>query len=757
MKKKIILTLIAILVIGIALGLILSGCESAEKNTYDSDIESLVNTMSLEEKVGQMTQITLEVIVQKDEDGNIIRPLQIDKKALKKAIIDYKVGSVINTGGAANSLETWNTIISTIQNTAMQETNQGIPVLYGIDAIHGTNYTKGATLFPQQLGQAASFNPEIVRRAAEITAYETRASGIPWTFSPVLGMGTQPLWPRFWETFGEDTYLTSRLGKSMIQGYQGESIADTTRVAACMKHYIGYSHPETGKDRTPAWIPERNLRQYFLPPFKKAVEAGVLTTMVNSGEINGTPVHANKHILTDILKDELDYEGFSVTDWQDIIYLHTRHKIAPTMRDAVRIAINAGIDMSMVPFEYEEFADSLIDLVKSGEVSEARIDDAVKRILYVKKKLNLWEAPVTNYKGYSDFASEAFAQDNLKAARESVILLKNKNNTLPLNSGKKLFVTGPTANSMVPLNGGWSYTWQGDVADEYAQDKNTVLEALQKNFSEVTYTEGSGFSEEKDISEATRLARAADAIVLCLGESSYCETPGNIEDLDIPRAQEKLARAMLETGKPVILVMIEGRSRIISEFADDVDAIVLANLPGNQGGNALAEVISGKVNPSGKLPYTYPRQSNHLVRYNHKGTQHLTKTDGSPEFNPLFEFGHGLSYTSFEYTDLKLNRTVMDKGGSIIAEVTVKNTGAREGKESVLMFITDHFASITPAVKELRGFNKILLKPGESKNIQFEITSNDLSFINKNLDRVTEPGKFSVSVGGLTKEFELNH
>lgn len=757
MKKKIILTLIAILVIGIALGLILSGCESAEKDTSGGDIESLVKTMSLEEKVGQMTQITLEVIVQKDEDGNIIRPLQIDKKALKKALIDYKVGSVINTGGAANSLETWNTIITSIQNTAMQETSQGIPVLYGIDAIHGTNYTTGATLFPQQLGQAASFNPEIVRRAAEITAYETRASGIPWTFSPVLGMGTQPLWPRFWETFGEDTYLASSLGESMIQGYQGESIADTTRVAACMKHYLGYSHPETGKDRTPAWIPERNLRQYYLPPFAKAVEAGVITTMVNSGDINGTPVHANKQILTDILKDELNYKGFSVTDWQDIIYLHTRHKIAPTMRDAVRIAINAGIDMSMVPFEYEEFADLLIDLVKSGEVSEARIDDAVKRILYVKKKLNLWEAPVTNYKGYSDFASEAFAQDNLKAARESVILLKNKNNTLPLNSGMKILVTGPTANSMVPLNGGWSYTWQGDVADEYAQDKNTVLEAMKKNFSEVAYTEGSGFSEEKNLSEATRLARAADAIVLCLGESSYCETPGNIEDLDIPRAQEKLAQAMIKTGKPVILVMIEGRPRIISEFADDVDAILLANLPGNQGGNALAEIISGKVNPSGKLPYTYPQQSNHLVRYNHKGTQHLTKTDGSPEFDPQFEFGDGLSYTSFEYTDLTLNKTAMDKGGSIIAEVTVKNTGAREGKESVLMFISDHYASITPAVKELRGFNKITLKPGESKKVQFEITTTDLSFIDINMDRVTEPGKFSVSIGSLSKEFELNH
>lgn len=758
MKKKIIFTLIAILIIGIALGLLLSGCNTAEDDTTDSEIKSLINKMTLKEKVGQMTQVTLEVIVKKDENDNIIRPLQIDKKALKKALVDYKVGSVLNKGDAANSLEIWNEIITTIQNTAMQETENGIPVLYGIDAIHGANYTTGATLFPQQLGQAASFNPEIVRRAAEITAYETRASGIPWNFSPVLGIGTQPLWPRFWETFGEDTYLATSLGESMIEGYQAESLADTTRVAACMKHYMGYSHPETGKDRTPAWIPERTLRQYFLPPFAKAVESGVLTTMVNSGEINGTPVHANKHILTDILKEELNYKGFAVTDWLDIIYLHTRHKIAPTMRDAVRIAINAGIDMSMVPFEYEEFADLLVDLVESGEVSEERIDDAVERIFYVKKQLNLWENPITDYKGYPKFASEEFKKDNLNAARESVILLSNNDNALPLDTKTKILVTGPTANSMVPLNGGWSYTWQGKRTDKYTKEKNTVLEALQNTFSQVSFAEGSGFSEEKSISEASRKARNADAIVLCLGESSYCETPGNIEDLDIPRAQEKLAKAMIKTGKPVILVMMEGRPRIISEFADDVDAILLANLPGNQGGNALAEVIAGKVNPSGKLPYTYPRHSNHLVRYNHKGSQHLLKEiDSTAEFLPQFEFGDGMSYSNFHYENLTLSKSAMDKNSTITVGVTVTNTGKRNGKESVLMFITDHYASITPAVKELRGFDKINLAPGESKKVKFEITADELSFIDNNFKKVTEPGKFSVSIGDLTKEFELIH
>lgn len=759
MKKKIVLILVLLVLIGVAIGLILSGCSTPSadnKNTfqnYPEQVKSIVNKMTLEEKVGQMTQITLEVIVQKDEEGNIIRPLQIDTNALKEAIIDYKVGSVINTGGAANSLETWQKIISTIQNAAINNTRMQVPVLYGIDAIHGTNYTKSSTLFPQQIAQAATFNPDIVHNAAKITAYETRASGIPWTFSPVLGMGTQPLWPRFWETFGEDTYLASQLGKAMVKGYQGDDISDTTRIAACMKHYMGYSHPNTGKDRTPAWISERTLRQYYLPPFAAAAESGVITTMINSGEINGTPVHANEHILTDILKDELNYKGFAVTDWQDIIYLHTRHKTAENIREAIRIAINAGVDMSMVPFEYQEFADLLIDLVKSGEVSQDRIDDAVTRIIYVKKQLGLWETPVTHYQGYEKFASEEFQKQNLKTARESVIMLSNKAQTLPLNKDTRLLVTGPTANSMVPLNGGWSYTWQGSRADEFAQDKNTVLEAIRQTFSNTTYVEGATYTEEVNYNKAVKKAANSDAVLLCLGESSYCETPGNIEDLSIPDAQRKLAEAMVNTGKPVILLLLEGRPRIINSFAGDMDAILLANLPGNQGGNALAEVISGKVNPSGKLPYTYPRYVNHLVRYNHKGTQALTKTNGDPEFNPQFTFGHGLSYTNFEYSNLTLDKEKMSEGEELQVLVEIKNTGDRKGKESVLLFITDHYASITPAVEELRGFKKIELKSGEKQKISFTINEQDLSFINKELKPTVEPGKFTVTVGGQQKDF----
>lgn len=740
--------------------IITTSCTTKNTNHHpafdDPQIVSILNEMTLEEKVGQMTQITLEVIVKKDADSNIIRPIVIDTAALKTALLDYQVGSVLNTGGAANSLETWHGVISIIQEITLNETRHKIPMLYGIDAIHGANYTQGSTLFPQQLAQAASFNPDVVEVGAKVCAYETRASATPWTFSPVLGMGRNPVWPRFWETFGEDTYLATELGYVMTKGFQGDDLSDTLHVAACMKHYMGYSNPRTGKDRTPAWIPERELRQYYLPPFKASVDAGVLTAMICSGEINGTPVHADKVILTDILKDELGYKGFSVSDWQDIIYLHTRHKVAATMREAVKMSINAGIDMSMVPFKYEEFFDLLVDLVKSGEVSEDRINDAVARILYVKKELGLWETPVTHYKGYEKFASAEFQQMSLDAARETIILLENNNNTLPLKSSKKIFVTGPTANTMTSLNGGWSYVWQGTAADEFAEVEHTVLEALQEQFTNVSYEPGVDFDNEINIAAAKRKAASADAIVLCLGEPSYCETPGNIEDLNITRAQENLAKAMAETGKPVILVLLEGRPRIISQFADDMDAIVLANLPGNKGGIAIAEVLAGKVNPSGKLPYTYPRFSNHLVTYDHKGTQNQDKTNDLPEFDPQFEFGHGLSYTTFSYNNLSLNKSEIAGDETLKVTVDVANTGAITGKESVLMYLTDHYATITPEVKRLRGFNKITLKPGEKQTVSFELSKEDFTFINNDMEEVAESGTFSVTIGQLKKDFTWN-
>jgi beta-glucosidase len=749
--------LFRVLVIVLAINT-LPACISDKNNTHpalqDKEIQSLINKMTLEEKVGQMTQITLEVIVKKDIEGEIIRPPEIDSEKMRKALVDYHVGSVINTSGAANPLPVWQKLITTIQNTAMQETPHHIPILYGIDAIHGANYTTGATLFPQQIAQAATFNRKIVENNAAITAYEVRASAIPWNFSPVLGMGRQPLWSRFWETFGEDTYLASELGRAMIKGYQGTDLKDTTHVAACMKHYLGYSNPRTGKDRTPAAIPDRELRQYYLPPFRAAVEEGVLTTMVCSGEINGTPVHANKTILTGILKKELDFKGFAVTDWEDIIYLHTRHKVAPTMREAVKMAVNAGIDMSMVPFKYEEFADLLIDLVKSGEVSEERINDAVTRILYVKKKLGLWETPITHYEGYNKFAGDEFKKTNLEAAREAVILLKNTNSTLPLDTKQKIFVTGPTANSVVPLNGGWSYNWQGTRADEFAENEQTLLEALRDQFANVSYEPGVDYDKEISISNAKRKAASADAVVLCLGESSYCETPGNIEDLVIPEAQQKLASAMVETGKPVILILLEGRPRIVSHFADDVEVILLANLPGNMGGRAIAEIISGKINPSGKLPYTYPRFANHLVTYDHKGTQALTKTDGSPEFNPQFEFGDGMGYAAFDYTNLSLNKRILEGDETLEISVDITNQGKMEGKEAVLLFVTDHFASITPAVKQLKGFQKITLAPGETQKVSFSLKQSDLSFVNKDLKTVFEPGAFSVQIEQLKKEIQ---
>lgn len=755
-----ILLLILLLLLGVAIGLLINGCSTDKaKNKVQGktmqEVEKLLADMTLKEKIGQMTQITLEVVAKKDENGEVIRPLQMDEEALEKALIEYKLGSVINTGGAANKLQTWNQIITGIQETAMQETNTGIPVLYGIDAIHGANYIKNATLFPQQIAQAASFNRNIVERAAEITAYETRASGVPWTFSPVLGLGNQPLWPRFWETFGEDPYLVAEMGEQMVKGYQGQSPADTTRVAACMKHYLGYSTPRTGKDRTPALIPERVLRQDYLPPFAKAVEAGTITTMLNSAEINGTPAHADHHIISDILKKELDYKGFVVTDWQDIIYLHTRHKVAKNMREAIKLAINAGVDMSMVPHEYEQFADILYELVQDGEVSQERIDDAVTRILYVKKELDLWENPVTNYKGYQKFASEEFQKASLNAAREGAVLLANRDNYLPINKDTKLLVTGPTANSMVPLNGGWSYTWQGAETDSFANDEQTVLEALQNTFEQVDYVEGTGFHKEKNISIATRAADNADAVVLCLGESAYCETPGNIESLNLPKAQQKLAEAMAKTDKPVILLLLEGRPRIIRPFADDMEAVLMGNLLGNKGGKALADIISGKVNPSGKLPYTYPRYSNALATYRHKHTQHLQKPDGSPEFNPQYSFGHGLSYTSFSYSGLTLDKEEMAMNGELKVQVDVKNTGGRAGKEAVLLYLSDHYASITPSVKELRDFSKISLEPGEEKQVTFTLDKKDLTFVNKAYKHIAEPGMFTVMVGDQKANFKL--
>jgi beta-glucosidase len=711
--------------------------------------------MTLEEKVGQMTQITLNVI---SEGGfkDIKYPHAIDTARLNSAILKYKVGSILNTSDQAQTLEHWKEIITQIQNLSVNKTRLGIPVLYGIDAIHGTNYTLGATLFPQQITQAAGWNTNLVEKIGSITAYETRASSIPWSFSPVLGLGRNPVWSRFWETFGEDVYLVSQMGKAMIKGYQGNDMENPEKVASCLKHYAGYSMPLSGKDRTQAWIPEIYMQEYFLVPFKKAIKAGSLTLMINSSEVNGTPLHASYHYLTEILKKELGFKGFAVTDWSDIKFLHKRHKIADSQKEAVKIAVNAGIDMSMVPNDFS-FAKYLIELVNEGEVPMSRINDAVRRILYVKMKLGLFKTPVTNYKDYPKFGCEEFQKVSLESAIESMTLLKNTNGLLPLSKDKKILVTGPTANSMRCLNGGWSYTWQGEQTDKYTKNKNTVLEAIQAKIGKdkVLYSEGTSFDKDINTNKTVSLAKQSDIIVMCLGENSYTEKPGDISDLRLPKAQLKLAAELAKTGKPLVLVLLEGRPRIINEIEAATDAILMAYLPGNEGGDALAEVLFGDASPSGKLPFTYPRHTNALLTYDHKYTDEVESRIGVKGFNPQFEFGFGLTYTTFEYTNLQLSSSKLDKNGVLTIKVDLTNTGNKDGKEVVQLYVSDLFADITPPVKRLRGFEKVFLKSKETKTVTFKIDAKDIAYVNNKLKWITQKGEFKVSIGNLNTNFSF--
>ena len=740
--------------------------------TTQEKVEALLAKMTLEEKVGQMAQVTLDVITKGKNEYVSDEPLQLDMALVRKALIEYKLGSVLNTANnRARTPEKWHEIISQLQEVATKETRLKIPIIYGVDAIHGTTYTAGATFFPQQIGQAATWNRAIVKKGAEICAYETRASSIPWNFSPVLDLGRDARFPRLWETFGEDVYLTSELGKQMIDGYEGEGndVKNPYRVASCLKHFLGYQVPNSGKDRTPAFIPELELRERHLPAFKAAIDAGAHTVMINSGLINGTPVHADYTILTKLLKEELGFKGVAVTDWKDIDNLYERDKVAATPKEAVKLAINAGIDMSMIPYNFK-FCDYLIALVKEGEVPMSRIDDAVRRILTLKFELGLFETPVTNYKDYPQFGSKAFEESAYVAASESITLLKNSNNVLPLKKGAKLLVTGPNANSMRSLNGGWSYSWQGEKVAEFGEKYNTILEALQQKGGKdnITFVQGVAYKddgkywEEKDvdIEAAVKAADKVDYIILCAGENSYTEKPGDLHDLTLSANQIALAKALVKTGKPVILVLNEGRPRLISAFERDVQGVLQSYLPGNFGGDAIADILYGTVNPSGKLPYTYPMYANTLVTYDHKPSEEQSKMQGvydyESDFAVQYPFGFGLSYTSFQYSDLQVNKTSIAANEKITISVTVKNTGTRDGKEVVQLFIADQYASITPDMKRLRGFEKINLKAGESQKVTFTIAPRDIAFVAKDLRWTVEKGDYEVSVGTLKTKFTLN-
>ncbi len=737
---------------------------AGSERDYSQKIEALLKRMTIEEKVGQMTQLTLSMIVSGSDQN-----LKVDTAKLEKAIVRYGVGSILHVADQALTVDRWHEIIGQIQEAATKKTRLGIPVIYGIDSIHGANYVQGATLFPQEIGMAATWNPPLMEKAAQITAAETRAAGIPWSFSPVLDIGRQPLWPRFWETFGEDPYLAKVMGVAFVRGLEGADVAAQDRVASSLKHYMGYSFPLTGRDRTPAWIPENYLREYFLPTFAAAVKAGARTIMINSGEINGVPGHINHRLLTEILRDELGFKGFVVSDWEDIKKLVSAWRVAADEKEATRMAIMAGIDMSMVPNDYS-FSDALLALVKEGAVPKARIDEAVSRILRVKFELGLFENPTPKPALKSQFAQAESRQVSLQAARESITLLKNSDNVLPLPKNKKVLVTGPTADSLVSLNNGWTYVWQGSEESLYPKDRHTIRRAIEAKIgaANLTYVPGTRIfrtpgtpsnstptdkEEVVDINAAVQAARAADYVVLCLGEGSYCETPGNITDLNLGEPQLKLAEAILATGKPVVLVLVEGRPRIINGIADGMKAIVMAYNPSNEGGTAVADVLFGDFNPSGKLPFTYPRTPNGLITYDLKPFETQDTSFGNVAFGPQFQFGEGLSYTTFSYSDLRLGKNPISADEELPVSVTVTNTGRRAGEEVVLVYVGDLVASLSPPVKRLRRFAKIHLEPGENRTLNFKLRGEDLSFIGTNNKPVLELGEFDLTIGNLTQRF----
>lgn len=710
-------------------------------------VETLLAAMMLEEKAGQMTQLTIAAVAA--QGGPARDSIRVDPAKLREAVVHRHVGSLLNVVGGSLSIEGWHSLIGQIQGMAMRETRLGIPVIYGIDFVHGANYTRGGTIFPHNLGMAATFNPALVRRAGEITGDEALASALPWNFAPVLDVGRNPVWPRFYETFGEDPLVAAVLGTQAMEGMQRGG-----RVAATLKHYLAYSASRTGHDRTPAELSVRGVRENYLPPFAAAVRAGARTVMVNSGDIDGEPVHASRYWLTDVLRTELGFTGVIVTDWEDIYYLHTRHRVAPTIKDAVRMAIQAGVDMSMTPSDFR-FTDALIELVREGTIPEHRIDQSVRRILTLKEELGLFDRPFPDPTLRAGFATEASAEVARQAARESITLLRNEGGILPLKPDAKILVTGPAAQSMTALNGGWTYTWQGNDASHFPQAPRTVLEAMLRRGRDVRYVAGGGFTQPGDVEAAARLAADVDVAVVVIGEDAYAEGVGDIADLTLPEAQLRLVEAIQATGTPTVLVLVEGRPRIIRRVADAARGVVMAYWPGMHGGEAIADVLFGEVNPGGKLPFTYPRDPNELITYDHKFTETLSPRFEGAGYRPQWPFGHGLSYTTFAYSELRLGAARMDTTGSITVQVTVANTGGRAGDETVLLYTRQHFASLTPYTRRLRGFQKVRLAPGESRTVTFTLSADDLRYAGRDGRMVLEPGAFDVMVGGLTGTFHV--
>lgn len=726
----------------------------------EANIQEWLKKMTLEEKIGQMCEITVDVVT--DFPGSK-EGFKLSEAMLDTVIGKYKVGSILNVPlSVAQKKEVWAEAIRKIQEKSMKEI--GIPCIYGVDQIHGTTYTLDGTLFPQGVNMGASFNRELVRRGAEISAYETKASCIPWTYAPVVDLGRDPRWPRMWENYGEDCYVNAEMGVAAVKGFQGEdpNHIGEYRVAACMKHYMGYGVPVSGKDRTPSSISRSDLREKHFAPFLAAVKAGALSVMVNSGVDNGMPFHANRELLTEWLKEDLNWDGMIVTDWADINNLCTRDHIAATKKEAVKIAINAGIDMSMVPYEVS-FCDYLKELVQEGEVPMSRIDDAVARVLRLKYRLGLFEHPYWDIRKYDKFGSAEFAAEALQAAEESEVLLKNEGGILPLRKGTKILLAGPNANSMRCLNGGWSYSWQGHRADEFAGAYHTIYEALCDKFGtqNIVYEPGVTYApykndnwweeNEPEIDKAVKAAAGVDVIVACIGENSYCETPGNMNDLTLSANQRNLVKALAGTGKPVVLILNQGRPRIINDIVPLAKAVVNVMLPGNYGGDALANLLSGDANFSAKMPFTYPKYVNMLPNYDYKSCENMGQMGGNYNYDAVMDvqwpFGYGLSYTTYAYRNLRVDRTEFVASDELVFSVDVTNTGKVEGKESVLLYSKDVVASSTPDNIRLRNFEKIFLKPGETKTVTMKLKGSDLAFVGYDGKWRLEKGDFIIKCG----------
>ena len=722
----------------------------------EAQVEQTLKKLTLEEKIGQMMELVTDLFGANDKNG----VFYIDEHKTDSILSRYKIGSILNAPNTcAPTAKQWEKYIAQIQKISMKRI--GIPCVFGLDQNHGSTYTQGGTLFPQNINVAATFNREIARRSAEATAYETRAVSVPWTYSPTVDLGRDARWPRIWENFGEDCYLSSEMGKAMVYGFQGEdpNNIDQYHIATSMKHFMGYGVPWTGKDRTPAYISPADLREKHFAPFLAGLQAGALTVMVNSASVNGMPMHANKDILTGWLKEETGWDGVLITDWADINNLYTREMVAKDKKDALRIAINAGIDMIMEPYSCDACG-YLVELVKEGKIPMSRIDDACRRVLRMKYRLDLFKNPTQKLKNYPKFGGEEFAKLALEGATESMVLLKNEGNILPLQHGKKILLTGPNANQMRCLDGGWSYTWQGHRADEFAGKYNTIYEAFCNEYGKenvilnqgVTYNEKGKYWEENEpqIQGAVDAAKDADVIVACIGENSYTETPGNLTDLWLSENQRNLVKELAKTGKPVVLVLNEGRPRLIADIEPLAQGIIDILIPGNMGGDALVNLVSGKSNFSGKMPYTYPKEINSLANYDFKKSEEVGTMEGAYDYNAKITqqwgFGYGLSYTSYKYSNLKVSQSDFRHGDIIKVSVDVKNTGKVAGKESVLLFSSDLIASMVPDGRRLRAFDKVELQPGETKTMTFELKADDLAFVGWNGKWRLEEGDFKLMI-----------